>query len=144
MRRQRRVLVSLLVALCGAAIIAGARLGWVTASGRRPASGITDTSVAGLLHWSYRPCSTYFASFSFAILVAGALVVLAGLLASRFLAALFSFVALAGAGLWIGLNATHFNPISLTSSDLRIGAWLTIGGALIGLIAAFFLRERVT
>ena len=54
-----------------------------------------------------------------------------------------SFVALAGAGLWIGLNASHFSPIGLTSSDLRIGAWLTIGGALAGFIAAFFLRRRV-
>jgi hypothetical protein len=126
------MVVSVLVVLCGAAIIAGTRLGWVTASGRRPASGVTDTSVAGLLHWSYRPCSTYFA-----------LVVLASLLASRFGAVLFSLVALAGAGLWIGLNASHFNPISLTSSDLRIGAWLTIGGALAGFIAAFFLRRRV-
>jgi hypothetical protein len=143
MGRKRRAFVCVLVVLCGAAIIAGARLGWVTASGRRPASGITETSVAGLLHWSYQPCSTYFASFSFAILVAGALVVLAGLLASRFLAALFSLLALAGAGLWIGLNATHFSPISLTSSDLRIGAWLTIGGALVGFVSAFFLRTRV-
>lgn len=139
----RRALVSVLVVLCGAAIIAGARLGWVTASGTRPASGITDTSVAGLVDWTYRTCSTYFASFSFAILVAGALVVLAGLLASRFLAALFSFIALAGAGLWIGLNATHFSPISLTFSDFRIGAWLTIGGALVGFVSSFSLRKRV-
>jgi hypothetical protein len=137
------MVVSVLVVLCGAAIIAGTRLGWVTASGRRPAAGVTDSSVAGLLHWSYRPCSTYFASVSFAILVAGALVVLASLLASRFGAVLFSLVALAGAGLWIGLNASHFNPISLTSSDLRIGAWLTIGGALVGFVSAFFLRTRV-
>jgi hypothetical protein len=143
MGTKRRALVCALVVLCGAAIIAGARLGWVTARGRRPASGITDTSVAGLLDWTYRPCSTYFASFSFAILVAGALVVLAGLLASRFLAALFSFIALAGAGLWIGLNATHFSPVNLTSSDLRIGAWLTIGGALVGFVSSFFLRARI-
>ena len=142
MSTKRRVLVSVLVVLCGGAIIAGPTLGWVTASGRRPASGITDTSVAGMLSWTYRACSTYFASFSFAVLVAGALVVLGGLLASRFLAALFSFIALAGAGLWIGLNATHFSPISLTSSDFRVGAWLTIGGALVGFVSSFYLRKR--
>jgi len=81
--------------------------------------------------------------FSFAILVAGALVVLAGLLASRFLAALFSFIALAGAGLWIGLNATHFGPVDLTFSDLRIGAWLTIAGGLVGLVSSFSVREQL-
>ena len=143
MGTKRRALACVLVALCGAAIIAGARLGWVTATGTRPASGIEDTSVAGLLDWTYRPRSTYFASFSFAILVAGALVVLGGLLASRFLATLFSLIALAGAGLWIGLNATHFNPIGLTTSDLRIGAWLTIAGAFVGLASAFYVRKRV-
>ena len=141
MSSQRRGLVCVLLVLCGAAIIAGSRLGWVTASGNRPASGIVSTSLTGLQHWSYEASSTYFDSFSFAILVAGALVVLAGLLASRFLAALFSFIALAGAGLWIGLNATHFGPVDLTFSDLRIGAWLTIAGGLVGLVSSFSVRE---
>jgi hypothetical protein len=143
MSSQRRGLVCVLVALCGAAIVAGSRLSWVTASGRRPASGIVNTSLTSLRHWSYEASSTYFSSFSFAILVAGALVVLAGLLASRFLGFLFSLIALAGAGLWIGLNATHFSPVSLTSSDLRIGAWLTFAGGLVGLVSSFFLREQV-
>ncbi|HEX2321468.1 MAG TPA: hypothetical protein VHJ18_21040 [Streptosporangiaceae bacterium] len=142
MSTQRRGLVCVLVVLCGAAIIAGTRLGWVTAGGRRPASGIIDTSLTSLQHWSYVASSSYFTSFSFAILVAGAFVVLAGVLAARFLAGLFSFIALAGAGLWIGLNATHFSPISLTSSDLRIGAWLTIAGGLVGLVSSLFLRAQ--
>jgi hypothetical protein len=140
---ERRALVCVLVVLCGAAIIAGSLLGWVTASGRRPASGVTDTSLAGLSDWTYRTSSTYFASFSFAILVAGALVVLAGLAASRFLGVLFSLIALVGAGIWIGLNATHFSLVSLTSSDLRIGAFLTLAGALVGFVSAFFMRRRV-
>jgi len=143
MSSQRRGLVCALVVLCGAALVAGSRLGWVTASGHRPASGIVDTSLTGLQHWSYQATGTYFASFSFAILVAGALVALSGLLASRFLGALFSFIALAAAGLWIGLNASHFSPVSLTSSDLRIGAWLTIAGGLVGFVSSFFLREQV-
>lgn len=142
MTTQRRGLVCVLVVLCGAAIIAGTRLGWVTASGRRSASGIIGTSLTSLQHWSYDASSSYFTSFSFAILVAGAFVVLAGVLAARFLATLFSLVTLAGAGLWIGLNATHFSPISLTSSDLRIGAWLTIAGGLVGLVSSFFMRAR--
>jgi hypothetical protein len=142
MTTQRRSLVCLLVVVCGAAIIAGTRLGWVTASGRRPASGIIGTSLTALQHWSYEASSSYFTSFSFAILLAGALVLLAGVLASTFLAALFSFIAFAGAGLWIGLNATHFSPVSLTSADLRIGAWLTIGGGLVGLVSSFFMRAR--
>jgi len=30
----------------------------------------------------------------------------------------------------------------LSYSDLRTGAWLVIGGGVIGLIASFFLRHR--
>jgi hypothetical protein len=56
-------------------------------------------------------------------------------------AALFALVALVGAGLWVGLDASHFHSSNLPYSDLRLGAWLAIGGGLIGLISAFFLRR---
>lgn len=131
-----------LVGLCGVAIVAGARLSWISARGTRPASGINETSVTGLLHWSYQPCHTFVESFSFAVIVAGVGVVIGGLVASRLLAALFSFLAIAAAGLWIGLNATHYSPTTLSYADLRVGAWLTIGGAVIGLIGSSFLRSR--
>lgn len=140
MRNRRRNSVALFSTLCGAAIIVGAFLGWVDARGTRPASGIRHTSIIGLFHWSYQS-SSFLRSFGIVLIVAGALVVIGGLAASRFMAAFFSLIALAVAGLWVALNASHYNPTDLRYSDLRIGAWLALGGSLIGLISSFFLRS---
>jgi len=141
MRKRRRAGVALLVALCGIAIAVGAFLNWVIARGARPASGINHTAITGLFHWNYQHVSSFLSSFGMVLAVAGALVLIGGLAASRFLAALFAVVALAGAGLWIGLDASHFHSSDLPYSDLRLGAWLAIGGGLIALISAFFLRR---
>lgn len=141
MKKQRRAGASVLVLLCGLAIVAGAFLTWVDAKGARPASGIAHTSIAGLFHWSYQVSAPFLRSFALAVVVCGALVAIGALAASRFLAGLFSVLALAAAGLWIGLNASHYHAVDLHYSDLRIGAWLVIGGGLIGLIASFGLRR---
>jgi len=127
--------------LCGIAIAAGAFLSWVNARGARPASGITHTSITGLFHWSYQH-SRLLLSFAVVVAAIGVLVFLGGLVASRVLAGLFAFAALAAAGLWIGLDANHYHSSDLPYSDLRLGAWLVIGGGLIGLIGSFFLRHR--
>jgi hypothetical protein len=143
MRTQRYSAAAAVVApLSGIAIAAGAALTWVSARGRRPESGITRTSIAGLFHWSYQTSSPFPRSFGMVVVVAGILVVIGGLIASRFLTGLFSLIALTAAGLWIGLNATHYNPTDLPYSDLRAGAWLTIAGGLAGFISAFFLRRK--
>src|SRR5215471_5974392 len=136
MTKRRRAGVALLVALCGIAIAVGAFLNWVVARGARPASGINHTAITGLFHWHYQHVSSFLSSFGMVLAVAGALVLIGGLVASRFLAAL---VALVGAGLWIGLDASHFHSTDMPYSDLRLGAWLAIGGGLIALISAFFL-----
>ena len=140
--RTRRAGVALLVALCGIAIGVGALLPWVAARGPRPRSGITHTSVAGLFRWSYENASPFLRSFGAVVLLTGVLVLIGGLAASRVVAGFFALVALAAAGLWIGLNASHFNPTDLPYSDLLAGAWLTIAGGLVGLVGAFRLRRR--
>jgi len=127
--------------LCGIAIAAGAFLSWVNARGARPAAGITHTSITGLFHWNYQH-SGWLASFGIVIAAAGALVFLGGIVASRLGAGLFALVALAAAGAWVGLDASHYHTSDLPYSDLRLGAWLALGGALIGLIGSFFLRRR--
>ena|SRR5258708_10520262 len=142
MRRGRRAGIAVLVGLCGIAIVAGSRISWLSARGARPASGIAGTSLTGLLHWSYQPCHSFVSSFAFAVDVAGVLVFVGGLLASRLVAGVFSFLALVAAGLWIALNASHYSPVNLPAADLRSGAWLTIGGAVLGLVSAPFLRRR--
>jgi hypothetical protein len=95
-----------------------------------------------LFRWSYENSSPFLRSFGAVIVLAGFLVLVGGLVGSRFVTGLFSVLALAAAGLWIALNAKHYKPTDLPYSDLRAGAWLTVGGGLIGLISAFLLRRR--
>ncbi len=136
--------MSILVALCGIAIAAGSRLSWVRAHGARPAAGINHTAVTGLLHWTYEPCNTYFNSFGFVIVVCGALVFIGGVVASRGLAGLFSFITLVAAGLWFALDHSHYSSVSLSYSDFRVGSLLVIAGGIVGLVSHRFLRRGRT
>ena len=133
--------VAVLVALCGVAIALASLQSWVRAGGTRPASGIEHTAIQGALHWQYQSTASFTNSFALVVLVAGALVFVGGVFASPLVASLFSFVALATTGVWIGLNATIYSPTDLRYGDLRLGAWLAIGGGLIGLMGSFFLRR---
>ena len=142
MRTRRRAAVAAVIALCGIAISAGSIQTWVSARGQRPGAGIEHTAVAGTLHWHYQSTSTFSSSFAMVVIVAGALVFIGGVLASQQFASLFSFVALAASAVWIGLNATHYSPVSLPYTDLRLGAWLAVGGSLVGLTSSFFVRGR--
>jgi hypothetical protein len=128
--------------LCGIAIAVAAIEPWVSARAGRPASGIGHTAISGFLHWRYQATGTFTSSFALVVLVAGALVFVGGVFASGLLAGVASIVALIASGVWIGLNASHYNPTSLTYSDLLLGAWLAIGGGLVGLISSSFVRRR--
>ncbi len=90
----------------------------------------------------YQSTSTFSGSFAMVVIVAGALVFVGGILASQQFATLFSFIALAASGVWIGLNATHYSPTNLPYTDLRLGAWLVVGGSLAGLMSSFFVRRH--
>jgi len=138
----RRSGVAVLVMICGIAIAVAAIEPWVGASAGRPASGVRHTAISGFLHWKYQPTGTFTSSFAMVILVAGALVFVGGVFASRLLASVASIVALIATGVWIALNVSHYSPTSLTYSDLRIGAWLAIGGGLVALISSSFVRRR--
>lgn len=138
---QRQPAAAAIAGLCGIAITAGALLPWVTARGRRPASGIMHTSLAGLFHWTYQNSSPFGPSFAIAVVACGLLVLAGAVAGSRLLTGFFSALALAAGGLWIGLNAAHYSPISLPYSDLRPGAWLTLAGGIFALAAAAVLRR---
>ena len=137
----RRPLVAALVTLCGLAITAGAALPWIKARDTRPASGITHTSFVGLRHLAYTHSAT---STSFAVVVAAAGIILAiaALFASRLFAGAFALVGLATGAVWIWLNMRHYKPTHLAYTDLRAGAWLTIGGAVIAVLATLWMRRR--
>ena len=143
MRHRHRVAVGLFIALCGLAIAAGSEFTWISANHGHPQVGTKHTSLTGLLHWSYQGTGSYLHSFAFAVVVAGALVFLGGLTGSRLVAGLFALIALAAGGLWLGLYATKYSITSLPYTDLRIGAELTIGGAVLALLATSVLHRRV-
>ncbi len=136
------MVVGLFIALCGLAIAAGAEFSWIKADHGRPMAGLKHTALTGLLHWSYQNTGTFLRSFAFAIVVAGALVFFGGLVGSRLLAGLFALIALAGAGLWFGLYASKYHSTSISYTDLRTGALLTAGGAVLALFATSVLRRR--
>lgn len=142
MKKPRRPVIAIIVALCGLAVAIGAIQPWIKPRGRRPGSGISHTAIAGVTHWTYQHTASFNHSFAAVIVVAGGLVFVGGLVASELVASLFSFIALAASGAWIALNATHYSPIKLPYHDLRTGAWLAIGGSLLGLLSSFFIRGK--
>ena len=143
MRRRHRVAVGFFIAICGIAIAFGSELGWVSARGTRPATGITHTSLQGLLHWTYTDTSSYLKSFGFAVLVAGILVFIGGIFGSRLVAGLFSLLALVASGIWFGLYVNKYSSVNLPYTDLRIGAILVAAGGVLALISTSFLRRRL-
>lgn len=141
-------------ALCGVATAVGGLLTWVSSRGARPKMGIGHTSFSGMLVWSFANGSPFWKSAGFVVLVLGALMVIGALAGLRTLTVLAAVLALAAAGMWLGVvthhyntpnlpNAHYLNPANLPWSDLRDGAWLTICGGVLGLLSAFLLRKRV-
>ena len=153
-RTRIRPQVAAFTALCGAAMVVGSLLTWVSAHGPRPALGMGHTSLRQMLVYSFADVTTFWKSVAFAVLILGAAMVIGALTGLRTLAVLAGLLALAAAGMWIGLVVHHFttpglpnshylNPANLPWADLRAGAWLTITGAAGGLVSAFWLRRRL-
>ena len=145
--------VAAFTALCGAAVAAGSLLTWVSARGPRPAMGMAHTSLARMLVYSFAHTGSFWRSAAFAIFILGVAMVIGALAGVRTLAVLAGLLALAGAGMWTGLvvhyfntpglpNSHYLNPTNLPWGDLRAGAWLTITGAVLGLVSALWLRRR--
>jgi hypothetical protein len=133
--------------------VIGSLLTWVSAHGARPALGMDHTSFPQMLVYTFADVTSFWGSVSFAVLVLGVLMVIGALTGVRTLAVLAGLLALAAAAMWIGLVVHHFNtpglpnshylnPANLPWADLRAGAWLTITGAVLGLVSAFWLRRR--
>jgi hypothetical protein len=101
--------------------------------------GMDGTSFSKMLVYTLANGHSFTTSVGFVVLVLGGVIVLGGLTGFRILTVVGSVLALAVAGMWIGLAAHHYNtpqlpnsyylnPAHLPWSDLRQGAWLTIGG----------------
>lgn len=153
-RTRIRPQVAAFTAVCGAAIVIGSLLTWVSAHGARPALGMGHTSLSQMLVYSFAHVASFWQSAGFAVLILGVLMVIGALTGLRTLAVLAGLLALAAGGMWIGLVVHHFNtpglpnshylnPANLPWAGLRAGAWLTLTGAALGLVSAFWLRRRL-
>jgi hypothetical protein len=151
-RTQIRPQLAAFTAVCGAATAIGSLLTWVSTRGARPEIGMLHTSLARMLVYTFAAAS-FWGSVAFAVLILGAAMVAGALAGVRTLAVLAGLLALAASGMWIGLVVHHFNtpglpnshylnPANLPWADLRAGAWLTLTGAALGLVSAFWLRRR--
>jgi hypothetical protein len=152
-RTRIRPQVAAFTALCGAAIVIGSQLTWLSARGARPALGMDHTSFGQMLVYSFARVASFWQSPGFAVLVLGAVMVIAALTGMRTLAVVAGLLALVAAGMWIGVvvhyfntpglpNSHYLNPANLPWAQLREGAWLAIIGGILGLVAAFWLRRR--
>lgn len=110
------------------------------------------TSLARMLVYSFAEVTSLWRS-AVAVLILGAVMVIGALTGVRTLAVLAGLLAVAAAGMWIGLvvhhyntpglpNSHYLNPANLPWADMRAGAWLAISGAAIGLVSALWLQRR--
>lgn len=152
-RSRIRLPVATFTALCGVATAVGGLGTWVSAHGARPAMGMDHTSLSQMLVYSAVHVNSFWKSAGFVVVVLGVLMAIGALAGPRTLTVLAAAASLAAAGMWIGLiehhyvtpdlpNSHYLNPAYLPWSSLREGAWLTILGALLGLLSAFWLRRR--
>jgi hypothetical protein len=152
-RTRIRPQVAAFTTVCGAAIMIGSLLTWLSAHGARPALGMDHTSLRQMLVYSFAHVASFWQSAGFAVLVLGAAMVIGALTGLRTLAVLAGLLALAAAGMWIGLVVHHFNtpglpnshylnPANLPWAQLREGAWLAVIGGAGGLVSAWWLRRR--
>lgn len=156
-RRSRTAIrwpVAAFAALCGVATAVGTFPTWVTARGPRPSMGPDHTSFTRMLVYSFANGVPFWKSAGFALVVLGVVIVIGALAGLRTLTAAAAVLALAAAGMWIGLVVHHYNtpnlpnvhyanPASLPWPDLREGAWLTMAGAALALVSAFGMRRRI-
>lgn len=150
-----RPAVAAFAAACGVGTAAGGLLTWVTASGPRPVMGMDHTSLPKMLVYSFAHSASPWISVGLAVFVLGLLMAISALTGLRTVVMLAALLALAAAGMWIGLVTHHYNtpslpnshyanPVNLPWADLRIGAWLTICGAVLGLVSTLWLRARTS
>jgi hypothetical protein len=146
-----RLPTAIVACACGAASGIGGLVTWITAHNGRPRLGMDHTSFSKMLVYRFVAEHSFMRSVGFVVLLLGAVMVIGALSGLRVLTVLGAVLSLALAGMWIGLtvhdyntphlaNSYYLNPVHLPWSSLREGAWLTIGGALVGILSSLVLR----
>jgi uncharacterized membrane protein YjgN (DUF898 family) len=152
-RARVRLPVAAFTVACGVVTALGGLLTWIAARGPRPSTGVGHTSFRRMLVYQFDNGVPYWKSVGFVLLILGLLMIVGALTGLRTLTVLAALLAIGTSGMWIGLvthhyntpnlpNSHYLNPANLPWSDLRAGAWLSILGAILGLLSAFLLRKR--
>lgn len=144
--------MALLVGLGGLAVTGGSFLTWISATGGRPQLGVNQTSLSHMLTYMFVSNENTVHSVGFVIRVLGIIMIIGAILGLRMITWLASLLAVALGIMWFGLvvhyfntpglpNIYYLNPLHLPWADLRLGAWLALAGAVLGLLLSPFLRR---
>lgn len=126
-----------------AVMIGGLFLPWLVATETRPELRTGQTGLMDLFRFRFSEDVSLFASVGLLLAVLGLIMIIGGGAALRALTAIASVLALVVGALWIINADQNFADSALALEALRIGAWLTLGGGLLGLFSSLFLRHRI-
>lgn len=139
--RALHALASFVAALGGTAVVVGSVLPWLTLvlDGERAAP--RRTSLASAADWAYAPAPNVTSSVAIVILAAGALTALCAMNGSRPGTVLLAAAALVASFAWVKLVMDTHPGAAVTWADLLPGAWLTLAGAAVAVVAGLGVRR---
>lgn len=130
------------LAFVGAVLVGvGGFLPWLAAYHGRPRVTGRDVRVHDLFHGISDRAADFTSSAALVLVGCGAVMLLGALVASRSLVILGVLVGAALTVSWIVLEAVHRAPADFGAGALRVGAWVVLGGLLLGLIGTIRLRR---
>jgi hypothetical protein len=86
----------------------------------------------------------WYSTLAFAVWLAGALIVLAGVSGSRATLIVGALIAAATAVTWVLANAASTSAAAVTVSNIKVGAYAAIALGLIGLLVAALAKDTAT
>lgn len=129
-------------AIAGIIAVLGSVLPWVRARDSRPDLDLTDTAASSLGDFTYVSAESFPGSAAMVVLVAGLVVALGAMFGSWLVTVAGAVVGMAVGGLWLGLISSAYDAVSLPWSDLRLGAFLGLGGVILALVLGLTMRPR--
>ena len=138
-----RNIIGALIALFGVgAIVSGMFLPWLAETETRPALTVRESTISSLFSGLTLESSAL-SSVGLIVSLGGLILIVGGLSASRIVTLVGALVTLGACVVWLfRINEFYDVPVNLLG-ELRLGAWIAIGGALLSIALIFLLRARV-
>jgi hypothetical protein len=142
MSRRLSPVSGVLAILAAVAVLAAAFLPWLGADPAHPQLAARQVALRDLFKGIHDADPPFRGSAEFVLLICVAALVVGTLTASRFLVLLGALLPALIFIDWLVLEASHLASGNLGAADLRIGAWLTLTGAVLGLLCWAAWRRR--